>query len=171
MSQFTTLLLFGVALIFLFFVFTQGWPEVCNNDTRQCPDNSFVIRDSLNNCEFYECPTNDYIGFCTQGVVKVDSFNEYVRVFFNETNFTVYNDNATDCPGAVECDSFSNLEWGLKVNCSLVDYSFYCPSDYEVIEGFKWITCEEPVPEKFAQYCEPWFRKWIMHNCPEINFI
>jgi hypothetical protein len=27
------------------------------------------------------------------------------------------------------------------------------------------------VPEKFAQYCEPWFRKWIMHNCPEINFI
>lgn len=181
MSQFSVLMIIGIVILSLVLVFVQGGlPQICDTDVLQCPDNSFVGRDSMNNCEFYECPASDLFGLCTDGIVSVEEFNDYVRVVSGVpgAGFTVYDTNVTICPVvsppemSAECSNFMSNEWVLRVNCSLVDsIGFYCPTDYEVIEGFKWINCDDPVPDKFKDYCEQWFKKWIMHNCPEINFV
>lgn len=176
MSSFTFFLVLGVVLLFLsvFFV-NMGAPQACPEDAKVCPDGSTVGRDPLNNCEFYECPNTELVPYCSEGIVSVERSGDFIRTLNN--GFTVYGDEVTHCPdtspsnASTRCRTFSFMDWESVINCSslIPTASVYsCPADYFEQSGYKWINCEF---EEFSGYCEPSYRQWITHNCPEIDII
>jgi len=73
--------------------------QVCTTEVNQCPDGSFVGRDSANNCEFHPCPTPlcckaltaECLG-CSNGL----SAQEYCRTI---------DSSAIGCQTALKCDT------------------------------------------------------------------
>ena len=159
-------MIFGIGLLFIsLIVANAGVIDACPEDAMLCPDGTVLARDPGLDCEFPECPNLDLLPYCTENVVVVEKSGDYIKTVGSllGAGFTVYDANVTHCPVVgpdyitPECNDFMNLEWNQTVNCSnVVDFEVYaCPTDYNVIEGEKWISCEEPVVPKFTDYCQP----------------